>query len=272
MKIWSIALITVLLVAPAISVDADEVALERQGGTYTVPVTINGAVSLKFTLDSGASDVLIPADVALTLARSGTLAESDFIGNKTYSLADGSTLQSVNFYLREVRVGNLIARNVVASAGPVTSSPLLGQSFLSRFGAWTLDNSRHVLILGVSPAAISALPKPAFNRKWEDLTKEQSLDFQHQCFDAAKTAALRRHKRFCLLDMHKSYTLVNLEGWAAVVDSLDENSSVPTQDIKFVCNLDPFGKANLLLMVDSGPRVPRDWDCHESRQNFQTPK
>jgi gag-polyprotein putative aspartyl protease len=215
----------VILAVSAAPAWADEVALEMSGGTYTVPVTINGAVRLKFTLDSGASDVLIPADVALTLARSGTLAESDFIGNKTYSLADGSTLQSVNFYLREVRVGNLIARNVVASAGPVTSSPLLGQSFLSRFGAWTLDNSRHVLILGVPPAsqaAIPALRKPVFNinRKWEDLTKYQVIDFQHQCFDVVKTAALRQHKRFCLLDMRKSYSSVVLNGEVAVVDIL----------------------------------------------------
>ena len=41
---------------------------------------INGVIELNFTLDSGASDVLIPADVVMTLLRTGTLRESDFLG------------------------------------------------------------------------------------------------------------------------------------------------------------------------------------------------
>jgi hypothetical protein len=36
---------------------------------------------------------------------------------------------------------------VTASAGPSNSTALLGQSFLSRFKSWTLDNQRHVIVL-----------------------------------------------------------------------------------------------------------------------------
>ncbi len=36
----------------------------------------------------------IPADVASTLVRSGTIAEADFIGDQTFILADGSTVPS----------------------------------------------------------------------------------------------------------------------------------------------------------------------------------
>ena len=39
------------------------VALQNDGGTYAVPVVINNVISLKFVVDSGASDVSIPADV-----------------------------------------------------------------------------------------------------------------------------------------------------------------------------------------------------------------
>lgn len=257
-----------LLVASA---KADEVALEKQGGTFALPVVLNGSVKLKFVLDSGASDVLIPADVALTLARSGTLSQSDFIGSQTYSLADDSTLQSVKFRLREVQVGNQILRNVVASAGPVASSPLLGQSFLSRFGAWTLDNNRHVLVLGVSPTAAPAVPKFAINRKWEDLSKDDVVEFRRQCFQAVKTAALREHKRFCLFDMRNSYTSVMLDGEVAVVDNATGNEALSTQDLKFTCSLDMFGKATLLLMFKYGPAVPRDWSCHPTRESWPAP-
>jgi predicted aspartyl protease len=124
-----------------------EVRLERDGGTYRVPVIINGAITLKFILDSGASDVLIPADVFLTLLRTGTVSESDFLGSQTYSLADGSKLKGARFIIRELKVGGYVATNVVASVGPVSGDLLLGLSFLSKFGAVTLDNERHVLIL-----------------------------------------------------------------------------------------------------------------------------
>jgi predicted aspartyl protease len=135
------------VVGTAAAATGDEIKLEKQGGTYAVPVWINRAITLKFVLDSGASDVLIPADVFLTLLRTGTVSESDLLDSKTYSLADGSKLKGARFVIRELRVGNQIANDVVASVGPVTGDLLLGLSFLSRFGTVTLNNDRHVLIL-----------------------------------------------------------------------------------------------------------------------------
>jgi predicted aspartyl protease len=44
-----------------------EVALSQSGGTFQVPVIINGALRLDFVIDSGASAVSIPADVVQTL-------------------------------------------------------------------------------------------------------------------------------------------------------------------------------------------------------------
>jgi predicted aspartyl protease len=126
----------------------DEVHLQLYNGVFAVPVVINRAVSIPFVLDSGASEVQLPAEVVLTLMRSGTLSEADFIGASSYVLANGSTLRSPRFNIRDMRVGEHVVRNVAASVGPVVSSDaLLGQSFLSKLPSWTLDNKRHVLIL-----------------------------------------------------------------------------------------------------------------------------
>jgi hypothetical protein len=126
----------------------DEVRLQPYNGVFAVPVFINGAVSIPFVLDSGATEVQIPAEVVFTLIRTGTLSEGDFIGASSYVLANGSTLRSPRFNIREMRVGEHVVRNVVASVGPaVTSDALLGQSFLSKLPSWTFDNQRHVLIL-----------------------------------------------------------------------------------------------------------------------------
>jgi predicted aspartyl protease len=124
-----------------------EIALHTAGGTFTVPVTINGAITLHFILDSGAADVLIPADVVMTLMRTGTIDRGDFLGSNTYVTADGSTVPSRTFRIRSLRVGDREVRNVTAGIGPVEGTLLLGQSFLHRFGSWSIDNRRGVLVL-----------------------------------------------------------------------------------------------------------------------------
>jgi len=60
------------------SSSAFEVSLDKQGGVLLVPVLINGKIPLDFVIDSGASDVTVPADVVSTLMRTGTLVPADF--------------------------------------------------------------------------------------------------------------------------------------------------------------------------------------------------
>ena len=138
-----------------------EVSISQDGGTFTVPVIINGAVALKFTLDSGAADVSIPADVVSTLVRSGTVDSSDFIGTQTFVLADGSTVPSTEFRIRSLKVGDLILHNVTASLADPKGPLLLGQSFLKRLSTWSLDNSRGVLVLTALPDAPENAPQVA---------------------------------------------------------------------------------------------------------------
>ncbi len=125
----------------------NDVTLVDDNGTFEVPVLINGLIPLNFIVDSGASDVSIPADVALTLMRTGTVQNSDFLGSATYTLADGSTVPSARFTIRSLKVGNQTLHNVDASVGNANGPLLLGESFLSRFHSWSIDNSRNVLAL-----------------------------------------------------------------------------------------------------------------------------
>jgi len=126
---------------------ATEVELLSEGGTLKVPVLINGVIELHFTLDSGAADVSIPADVVSVLFRTGTLRESDFLGERSYVLADGSIVPSKIFRIRSLKVGDRVIENVVGSAANEKGGLLLGQSFLKKFNSWSIDNSRKVLVL-----------------------------------------------------------------------------------------------------------------------------
>jgi hypothetical protein len=124
-----------------------EIRLAKVGGVLVVPVRINGAITLNFLIDSGATDVSIPVDVVSTLLRTGTLTDGDFLGKQTYRLADGSTVPSETFRIRVLKVGDRELENVVGSVADVRSVPLLGQSFLSRFKSWSIDNQRQMLVL-----------------------------------------------------------------------------------------------------------------------------
>ena len=110
-------------------------------------VQINDTVTLAFAIDSGASNVSIPADVVSTLARAGTIKSTDFIGTETFVLADGSKLKSATFRIRSLKIGQTVVENVTGSIAPSQGSLLLGQSFLQRFKSWSIDNEKRELVL-----------------------------------------------------------------------------------------------------------------------------
>ena len=116
-------------------------------GVFLLPATINNAMQLDFILDSGASTVTIPSDVAATLRGLGTITDADVIGKQNFQIADGSTVASTMFHIRLLKVGNVELQNVTASISGKGSPLLLGQSFLSRFKSWSVDNHRNVLVL-----------------------------------------------------------------------------------------------------------------------------
>jgi clan AA aspartic protease (TIGR02281 family) len=133
---------------PQLNSSTDEVKIEKSGnGGYMVLVRVNQTIILPFILDTGAAELVIPADVVLTLIRAGALKGSDFIGKARYSMANGSEQVSDRVIIREVQVDDHIVTNVTASVGPPAGDLLLGQSFLSKFGAVTVDYKRLVLVL-----------------------------------------------------------------------------------------------------------------------------
>jgi len=148
-----------ILAGPISNVLAETIPLENDHGTFVVPVIVNNQITLKFTVDSGASDVVIPSDVFSTLIRTGTISAADIRGSAEYQIADGSTSVSRRVRLRSLRVGGIEIRDVIASVAPQSGLLLLGQSFLSRFSSWSIDNGKHVLVLSSSSAEeISATP------------------------------------------------------------------------------------------------------------------
>jgi clan AA aspartic protease (TIGR02281 family) len=125
----------------------NRIPLTYLGGTLTAPVVVNNAIKLNFLVDSGASDVSIPADVFSTLERTNTITQTDITGFRSYKNADGEVFRSHTFIIRSLKIGDVEALNVQAKVAPANAPLLLGQSFLKRFKAWSIDNSTQELIL-----------------------------------------------------------------------------------------------------------------------------
>jgi Flp pilus assembly protein TadD len=148
----TLAILAVLLLLGVRS-GAEEIALAKEGEVYSLPVRINDMITLDFLLDTGASEVQIPADVVLTLLRQKTIKPDDFLPGATYTLADGSTVRSPRFTVRSLQIGSRRMTSVPASIGTLTSDPILGMSFLNRLETFSINTSRRVLI--ISPVRLT---------------------------------------------------------------------------------------------------------------------
>jgi predicted aspartyl protease len=79
--------------------------------------------------------------------KTGTVDDADIIGQATVVLADGSKSKLPIFMIRSLKVGDKTIKNIVAAVLPLGGRLLLGQSFLTRFKSWSLDNTKHALLL-----------------------------------------------------------------------------------------------------------------------------
>lgn len=193
MKILVYSIIFFFIFSPVVA-NCAEIRLINKGGIYELPVKVNGVITLNFILDSGASEVNIPADVALTLIRTGTINENDFLPGKKYTLADGSTVKSPRFLIRELDLGGQKTFNVPASVGEATGHLLLGQSFLSRITSWTIDNQKHAFIFsalqpGVSSPDTESKTSQTFTDKNQVETVERETDVKHTGVQPAGTSS-----------------------------------------------------------------------------------
>lgn len=169
-RLIGLAVFVLLIFRSGVPLWASEVRLGTTGGLYTVPVQINGSITLQFLVDPGAAVVVIPLPVLKFLIRSGTMSQSDIRGEGTAELADRSLYEALEVILPALRIGDTVVRNIRAAVSPGLNMPLLGQSFLNRFSSVTFDNRRHVLILSGNtpapnpraPATVSLAPYPSY--------------------------------------------------------------------------------------------------------------
>jgi aspartyl protease family protein len=84
----------------------------------------------------------------MTLIKTGTVTENDWLPNQTYQFADGSTAKSRRFLLHKLLIGSHEINNIEVSISNSIEAPMLiGQNVMQKFGKITIDNENSILII-----------------------------------------------------------------------------------------------------------------------------
>lgn len=126
---------------------SEEIPLRREGGLFFVNVVFNGEAgnTHEMAIDTGASIVCLP----YSLAKAVGLEPDENSEVMRMSMADGSIVPGRKVFAKELRVGKFSVENVECVVMPVelpNAAPLLGQTFLDKFG-YKIDSDQQKLIV-----------------------------------------------------------------------------------------------------------------------------
>lgn len=112
---------------------------------YKVRLSIGGQVKY-FTLDTGASDLVINRALERELILDGAIKRSDYLGKKDYILANNTRVEGQLVRIDNIQIGEYTVNNVVIAIVE-DASLLLGKSFLDKLQDWSINTSTKELIL-----------------------------------------------------------------------------------------------------------------------------
>jgi len=118
----------------------ESIELIRKEKLFNVEVTLNNSVKVPFIVDTGATITSIPSYVIITLIKAGKIKKHHFIGEKSFTLADGSVVKNTVVLLDEMDIDGVKIYNVKCTVTENMDSPLLlGQNALEKIGKITLN-------------------------------------------------------------------------------------------------------------------------------------
>lgn len=121
------------------------VSLEHKDGCHYVMAKING-IPMKMTLDTGASTLTLSI-VEYEFLKKQNLLDNNAIEEGECSIANGETVKCYFTKISELTIGNITIDNVDCTIMPQQNAPLLlGMNVLKKFGNFTIDYNRNLLI------------------------------------------------------------------------------------------------------------------------------
>jgi peptidoglycan-associated lipoprotein len=108
-------------------------------GNYEATCYING-ITMNFDYSKGEKELYILPDAALKLLKDGVIDKTDFKGDVTKIIGEGSIADKAVINLKEVRIGKNTVKNLEITVNKkIKSDILVGDNTLLKFGAFTID-------------------------------------------------------------------------------------------------------------------------------------
>ena len=146
MKIKLSIIISILLFGNLLSMGQVRIKMQKDGGVYKIPCVVNG-LRLKFIFDTGASNVCISLSEANLMLENGYLDKKDIVGKGKSQIADGSIINNTRIILREIKINDLILKDVEAIVINELKAPLLlGQSAIEKLGKIQIEGDEMIVI------------------------------------------------------------------------------------------------------------------------------
>jgi clan AA aspartic protease (TIGR02281 family) len=156
---------TVLLLSVFLLKAQVRIVMEKNGGVYTTPCTLNG-LQLRFVFDTGASNVSISLSEAVFMLKNGYLDEEDLHGSSYSQLANGELVENTTVNIKELEIGGIRLQNVEAIVIHELSAPLLlGQSAIQRLGAIQIEDDELIIMNADSPTSVKEFLLNCLNAK-----------------------------------------------------------------------------------------------------------
>ena len=114
-------------------------------GGHTVNVTLGISTPATMLIDTGATVVSLPKDIADQLI---SIGDAVVITQAKFTIADGTTSTQNVIDIGRFTIGGRTLYHIKAGIGPVGSMMLLGTNVLNRFGKYSIDSANNQLILG----------------------------------------------------------------------------------------------------------------------------
>lgn len=214
------------------------VQMEKDGGVYKVPCTVNG-VKMKFIFDTGAATVSMSQTMAQFLLDGEYMSKDDIKGVGQSQLADGSIVNHAIIILRDIEIGGMHIHDIDATVIEGQNAPLLlGQTAISELGRLSIDGNKLIIHINNTEAS----------QKRIDNLKTQIDRYYDAGSYAAATDCLLQLESISELDSWYLYVLCYCyyadKQWDHCINSCKEWLSKYEQDI-IVTVLQPDAKGDL---------------------------
>ena len=182
------------------------IPFEMRGSAMWVYVKVNDRVTAPFIVDTGASDVAIPAHVA---SRAGIAVTAD-TPHATYQTANGLVRKPI-VHVDSIQVGDARVEGVRSSVSDNMPVGLLGGTFFNNF-TFQIDAAAQMITLRPNPLVRGGMPQQQWRERFRDvhrrLAKVTNYLDTNILTDASRVRQLERKQAAFELELE------NLEGEA----------------------------------------------------------